>query len=127
MKTETTIKILGKKVLMRYCAASETGYEQISGKSSEIFLPKKVDGVAIPSAAKLEDFLSLAVASIIAAYSYRDEEPPVTSKEIMYDCKPEEITLLVKTVGQLRIQWYTIPKTAPKPTETQQEDSQKNV
>ena len=25
---------------MRYCAAAETGYEKISGKSSAVFLPK---------------------------------------------------------------------------------------
>ena len=40
MATEKNIQICGKQVTMRYCAATETGYEKISGKSSAIFVPE---------------------------------------------------------------------------------------
>ena len=39
MTSEKSIKICGKKVKMRYCAATETGYEQLSGKSVATFIP----------------------------------------------------------------------------------------
>ena len=40
MATEKNIQICGKQVTMRYCAATETGYEKIAGKSSAIFVPE---------------------------------------------------------------------------------------
>ena len=40
MKKET-IKICGKEVDMLYCAAAETSYEKLSGKSSEGLIPKR--------------------------------------------------------------------------------------
>ena len=40
MISEKTIQICGKDVQMRYCAAAETGYERLSGQSSDIFVPE---------------------------------------------------------------------------------------
>ena len=42
MKVEKTINICGMDVRMRYCAAAETGYETLSGKSAAVFAPIEV-------------------------------------------------------------------------------------
>ena len=114
MTTEKTIQICGKEVAMRYCAATETGYEKISGKSSAIFVPeieKDEDGniKSVKQNAKTEDFIILAVAAIIAAYQRKKEDAPITADDIIYEANPEEVTELLKTICELRNEWYNIP------------------
>lgn len=98
MINEKTITICGKEVKMRYCAATETGFEQLAGKS--------IGDIDFSSQ---EDLLRLAVASIIAKYQRDGEESPIDSKEILYDAKPAEIVELFKTVLELRAAWYEVP------------------
>lgn len=114
MIAEKTIQICGHDVKMRYCAAAETGYERLSGQSSNIFVPiveKDVDGniVNVEQKATADDYLKLAIASIIAAYSRIDQEPPVTADDILYDAPPAEVITLISTVIKLRAQWYDVP------------------
>ena len=114
MTTEKTIQICGKEVAMRYCAATETGYEKISGKSSAIFVPeikKDEEGniKEVKSNATTEDYIILAVAAIIAAYQRNHEDAPVTADDIIYEANPAEVTELLKTICELRNEWYNIP------------------
>ena len=114
MTTEKSIQICGKTVLMRYCAATETGYEKISGKSSAIFVPeiekdKEVNIKEVKHNATTEDFIILAVAAIIAAYQRKHEEAPVTADDIIYEANPADVTELLKTICELRNEWYNIP------------------
>lgn len=120
MIAEKTISICGKDVKMRYCAASETGYELLSnGKSSEVFTPiieRDDNGEVVkvePPKATADDYIKLAIASIIAAYERNDEEIPISGKDIMYDAEPQEISELIMSVIELRNKWYTVPKTVP--------------
>lgn len=120
MKKET-FKIFGKKVDMLYCAAAETGYEKLSGKSSEVFIPKRAmsgdqpvndsDGNPIYNApeATLDDYIKLAVSAIIAAYAREGKDAPITAKDILYDAPPNDVTTIVATVARLRNEWYTMP------------------
>lgn len=110
------ITLCGKKVKIMYCAATETGYETIAGKSSQIFLPTVLERdengnitKSEPPAAVLDDYIKLALAGIVAAYDSEDKEPPVTGKDIIYHATSEEITNLVGTIGKLRAAWYNVP------------------
>ena len=111
-----TITLCGKKVKIMYCAATETGYEIVAEKSSQVFLPTIIERdengkvtKAEPPAATLNDYIKLALAGIIAAYESEDEKPPVTSKDILYHATSEEVTNLVATIGKLRKEWYNVP------------------
>ena len=110
------INLCGKKVKIMYCAATETGYENLSGKSSQVFLPTVLERdengkvtKSEPPAAVLDDYIKLALAGIIAAYASEDKESPVTGKDILYKATSEEITNLVGTIGKLRVAWYNVP------------------
>lgn len=114
MTTEKTIQICGKQVTMRYCAATETGYEKISGKSSTIFVPEiekdeKGKIIAVKPHTTTEDYIILAVAAIIAAYQRKHEDAPISSDDIIYEANSEEVAELIKTVIELRNEWYNIP------------------
>ena len=130
MTTEKSIQICGKTVLMRYCAATETGYEKISGKSSAIFVPeieKDEEGniKEVKRNATTEDFIILAVAAIIAAYQRKHETAPVTADDIIYEANPEEVAELIKTVIELRNEWYNIPSVVN--TNVNMTDNEKEV
>ena len=114
MNNERTITICGKSVKMRYCAAAETGYERMSGNKVDVFVPtsgKDDNGndVLKPAIATTHDYLTLAFAAIIAAYSRNNENTPITIEDILYDATPTEVVELLTAVVQLRLEWYNVP------------------
>lgn len=123
-----TITICGKDVEMLYCAATETGYESISGQSCEIFIPeisKDEQGKdQIRMRATTRDYIQLAVAAVIAAYTRKGEEAPVTADDILYNATSQEVTKLITTVIELRNAWYQVPSVI-KPEDDTQKDQKK--
>ena len=115
MIPETTIKICGKEVKMIYCAATENGYEDLSNKSISVFVPefgKDDEGndiIVKPAQAHIGDFVTLAVAGIVAYYAKNKQEVPITAEEILYDAKPVERNELIAEIVRLRTEWYNVP------------------
>ena len=116
MIQEKTITLCGKQVRMRYCAAAETGYESLSGNIIDVFLPTPIkwddEGNPtdyIPQAAKENDYLTLGIAAIVAAYARENQEPPITGEDILYDATSKEVAELITTVAMLRAEWYNVP------------------
>ena len=120
-----TITICGKDVEMLYCAATETGYESISGQSCEIFIPEinkdKKGKEQIRMRATTRDYIQLAVAAVIAAYTRKGEDAPVTADDILYNATSQEVTKLITTVIELRNAWYQVPSVI-KPEDNIQKD-----
>ena len=123
-----TITICGKDVEMLYCAATETGYESISGQSCEIFIPEiskdKQGKDQIRMRAATRDYIQLAVAAIIAAYTRKGEEAPVTADDILYNATSQEVTALITTVIELRNAWYKVPSVIQPEDDTQKHQSE---
>lgn len=114
---ERTIKICGQEVTLRYCAATETGFESLQAKSvSEINFNSS------------EDLIALGVCAIVASYSYRDEQPPIDSKKILYEAKPQELVALIQATIEARAEYYELPAVV-KPDEPAKddEDNPKNL
>jgi len=129
-----TITICGKDVELLYCAATETGYESISGQSCEIFIPEiskdKKGKEQIRMRATTRDYIQLAVAAVIAAYTRKGEDAPVTADDILYNATSQEVTQLITTVIELRNAWYLVPSIIKPEDDTQkdqkEEGEQKN-
>ena len=116
MIAEKTIQICGKDVKMRYCAATELGFELQSGHKMDVFSPTPIkwdtDGNPTefePAKATTFDFLYLANAAIVAAYDIDDQKPPIKDKDILYYATPQEVINLLTTVVMLREEWYKMP------------------
>lgn len=115
--TSKKITICGKEVEMFYCAATENGYERISGgKTISVFFPTfKSDGDGnqvvdqLPVATN-EDYILLALAGIVAADTYYKREAVINSEDILYNATPTERLLLIETIVELRNEWYEVPK-----------------
>lgn len=105
------------EVKLLYCAASETGFQTLSGVTMEVFNPeleKNEEGKyvikALPKATDM-NYIQLAMACIIAAYECDGEEPPIKSEDLLYHASREEVQSLVTTVLQMRNDWIQVPST----------------
>ena len=81
-----------------YCAASEQGFEDLSGKSINDL-----------DFTKSKDIMNMSLACIVAAYAAEDKEPPIKSEDILYRAASKELTDLYLTVINLRAAWYNVP------------------
>jgi hypothetical protein len=120
------------EVKLLYCAASETGFQTLSGETMDVFTPefeKNEEGKFIiknmPKATD-ENYIQLAMACIIAAYECDEEQPPISSKDLLYHASREEVQNLVTTVLQMRNEWMQVPSTI-KPEMKERESKRKNV
>ena len=119
---EKTITICGQEVTLRYCAATETGFEGLRGKS-----------VSENNFESSEDLIALGICAIVASYSYLDEQPPIDSKKILYEAKPNELIALIQATIEARAEFYELPATVkpdePQPSfeESQGEEKPKNL
>ena len=113
MIAEKNIQICGKEVKMRYCAATETGYEQMSGKS-----------IGDIDFTKQEDLIRLSLSAILAAYLRDEAEAPITSAEILSDAKPKEIVEMFTALLELRAAWYEVPAVVKSEMEEKEGDKQ---
>ena len=111
MTNEKSIFICGKEVKMRYCAATENGFELMSGK--------KIYEIDFQSQ---EDLMRLALAAIIAAYEHDGQDAPIEAKDILYDAMPAEIVELFKATLELRASWYEVPLVLKEQIEKDQAD-----
>ena len=93
------ITICGHQVKIMYCAASEQGFEDLSGKSINDL-----------DFTKSKDIMNLSLACIVAAYTAEDKEPPIKSEDILHRATSKELTDLYLTVINLRAEWYNVPK-----------------
>ena len=101
---------------MIYCTATENGYEEISRKSINVFLPTfgtdEEGNTIIKEAAPctIGDWVTLAMAAIVAAYTKDSREVPVSSEYMLYESTPQERNDLVTSIVELRNEWYGVPK-----------------
>lgn len=105
---------MGREVRVRYCAATETSFEEMTGKSIDVFIPTvENDEVKEPAKANRYDYLMLAIAGIIAAYLREGKDAPITTDEILYDAAPTEVMNLITTILNLRNSWYQVADIVP--------------
>ena len=112
MKTERTIHILDRDVRLRYCAATESGFEQLRKKS--------IYQIDFHSN---EDMIALSLAAIIAAYARSEEEAPINSDDLLYDAAPQDIITLMTATIELRNEWYNVPKVVEDTIKAEQTDT----
>lgn len=107
------------EVKMLYCAASETGFQSLSGEVIDVFNPEvgkdEKGEVVIKSAPKATDmhYIQLAIACIVAAYESEGKKSPIASEDIMYHATREEVVKLVQAVVEMRTEWLFVPSTIP--------------
>lgn len=116
MTPQKEITINGQQVRMIYCAATENGFEEISRKSINVFFPTfgtdEEGNTIIKEVAPctIGDWIALAMAAIVAAYTRDGENVPVSSEYLLYEATPQERSDLTMAIVELRNEWYGVPK-----------------
>lgn len=116
MTPQKEITINGQQVRMIYCAATENGFEEIGRKSINVFLPTfgtdEEGNTIIKEAAPctIGDWVTLAMAAIVAAYTKDGMDVPFSSEYMLYESTPQERNDLITSIVELRNEWYGVPK-----------------
>lgn len=114
------------EVKMLYCAAAESGYQILSGKTMDVFVPElkqQEDGtyIVVKAAPATDmDYLQLSMAIISAAYEADNQESPITANDILYFCTRDQVSDLVSVAMELYREWLKIPTTLEKETKDEE-------
>lgn len=110
-----TLTICGHEVEICYCAATETGFEDLSMKPIYELNFKSQ-----------KDLLTLCTCAIVSAYAPKGEQPPISSSTLLYEATPQEIVQLTTAVIELRAEWYGIPKVIEDDIKRENEEAEAN-
>ena len=121
------ITLCGKQVTLAYCYATEISYKILSDEDITDFIAEAA--TVIQDKNRMPDIrksIFLVLASMQSYYESKDEQAPVTDKQLMYDSTSEELGTALGVVIGLRTNFYHIPKGEPE--DKQKEGSEeKNV
>lgn len=103
--------------MLAYCYATEISYKILSDEDVIDFgqeIAEKIQHEQMPDIRKT---IYLLLASMQSYYEAKDEQCPITDKELMYECTPQEIGKALGTLLGLRVEFYHVPSDEPKDKE----------
>lgn len=117
------IKLCGKQVTLAYNYATEISYKILSDEDIIDFGQEVVEKIQHEQMPDIRKTIFLVIASMQSYYESKDEKCPITDKELMYECTPQEIGVALGTIIGLRSQFYHVPSDEPedKPAEGKEE------
>lgn len=106
---QQTINIVGRDVTLAYCYATEIGYKELSGQDITDFMPEVLEAIQHDRLPDVKKTIYMVLASILAYYQAKGEEPPVKDTDLMNEILPVELGTAFGTVLSLRQQFYQLP------------------
>ena len=95
---------------LAYCYATEISYKTLSDEDIINFNQEIVEKIRHEQMPDIRKTIFLILASLMSYYESKDEQCPITDKELMYECMPQEIGMALGTILGLREQFYHVPK-----------------
>lgn len=108
------ITIFGKQVTLAYCYATEISYKILSDEDIISFSQEIVEKIQHEQMPDIKKTIFLILASMQSYYESKGEQCPITDKELMYECTPQEIGKALGTIIALRSEFYHVPSEEPK-------------
>ena len=108
------ITICGKQVTLAYCYATEISYKILSDEDIIDFGQEIVEKIQREQMPDIRKTIYLILAATNAYYEGKGEKAPVSDKELMYECTPQEIGQALGVIIGLRSQFYQVPTDEPK-------------
>lgn len=106
---QKTINIVGRDVTLAYCYATEIGYKELSGQDITDFMPEVLEAIQHDRLPDVKKTIYMVLASILAYYQSKGEEPPVKDTDLMNEISPVELGTAFGTVLSLRQLFYQLP------------------
>ena len=114
------VTLCGKKVVLAYCYATEIAYKLLSDEDITQFGSEVIQNIQNEQMPDIKRSIYLILAAMNAYYDSQGQQSPVTDKELMYECTPNELGSALGTVIGLRADFYYVPK--DEPTEEKTDD-----
>ena len=111
------ITICGKQVMLAYCYATEISYKILSDEDIIDFGQEIVEKIQHEQMPDIRRTIYLIIASLQSYYESKGEQCPITDKELMYECTPNEIGMALGIIIGLRTNFYHIPSDEPEDKE----------
>ena len=113
------ITICGKQVTLAYCYATEISYKILSDEDIIDFGQEVIEKIQHEQMPDIRKTIFLILAAMNVYYESKGEKAPVSDKELMYECTPQEIGQALGVIIGLRSQFYHVPTDEPqdKPAE----------
>lgn len=108
------ITICGKQVTLAYCYATEISYKILSDEDIIDFGQEVIEKIQHEQMPDIRKTIFLILAAMNAYYESKGEKAPVSDKELMYECTPQEIGQALGVIIGLRSQFYHVPTDEPK-------------
>lgn len=112
------ITICSKKVMLAYCYATEISYKILSDEDIIDFGQEVIEKIQHEQMPDIRKTIFLILASMQSYYESKGEQCPITDKELMYECSPQEIGQALGVIIGLRSQFYHVPTDEPKDNPT---------
>jgi hypothetical protein len=111
------ITICGKQVTLAYCYATEISYKILSDEDIIDFGQEVVEKIQHEQMPDIRKTIFLIIASMQSYYESKGEQCPVTDKELMYECTPQDIGMALGVIIGLRTNFYHVPSDEPEDKE----------
>lgn len=106
------ITIAGKQVTLGYCFATEIGFKTLADKDLTQFINEVAAGYAAEPKVEpdKETAIRAVIASAIAYYESRGEEPAITDRDLMYEATITELSEALGNIILMFAQFYDIAR-----------------
>ena len=94
-----------------YCYATEISYNILANEEINTFITESLQAVSEKKMPNVKKSIYLILASITSYYESQGQEAPVTDKELMYECKSDELGTALGTVLALYMDFYHLSQT----------------
>lgn len=111
------VTLCGKQVTLAYCYATEISYKILSDEDIIDFGQEVVEKIQHEQMPDIRKTIFLIIASMQSYYESKGQECPVTDKELMYECTPQEIGMALGVIIGLRTNFYHVPSDEPEDKE----------
>lgn len=104
------VTICGKQVMLAYCYATEISYKVLTDENIDVFMGEVGVAIADKTMPDVKKSIMLILASMMSYYEFKDENAPITDKELMANTTPSELGNAVGVIVGLHSLFYYVPK-----------------
>ena len=120
------ITLCGRQVMIAYCYATEISYKILSDEDIINFGQEIAEKIQHEQMPDIKKTIFLILASMQSYYESKGEQCPITDKELMYECTPQEIGNALGTLLGLRVEFYHVPAGEPEEKEQKEKRVKRN-
>lgn len=119
------LTICGKQVTLAYCYATEISYKVLTDENIEVFMGEVNVALTNEKMPDVKKSVMLILASMMSYYEFKDENAPITDKELMANITPVELGKAIGTIIGLRSKFYYVPEEEQKEMDKGQDGDEK--